>query len=85
MWWMIFNQTAFCRGGGPRICTGTDLTNTEAEPALVWAAEHQVRPEVPVSLKAALQVTRRHRPTDSTVWRSSQGLIGTLHTMLDAE
>ncbi len=165
MWWVIFNQPAFCRGGGPRICTGTDLTNSEAEPALVWAAEQQVRPEAPVSLKAALSVARRHRPADagltnplgaevqlallahrvstpvhqrarlvaalsgacartgcapiqpaihraeainarghstsdvwrvadgthvpapaySTVWRLSQGLIGTLHTRLDAE
>ena len=67
MWWVIFNQPAFCRGGGPGSCTGTDLSNTEAEPALVWAAEQQVRPEVPVSLKAALPATRRHRPTDAGV------------------
>jgi hypothetical protein len=67
LWWVIFNQPAFCRGGGPGSCTGTDLSNPEAEPALVWAAEHQVRPEVPVTLKATLPVTRRHRPTNAGV------------------
>jgi hypothetical protein len=165
MWWVIFNQPAFCQGRGPGSCGGTDLLNTEAEPSLVWAAEQQVPPEGPVTLKATLPMTRRHLPTGagvanplgaevhlallthristpvyqrarlvaalsgtctqpgcahiqqaihradavnahghstsevwrvadgahvqapgySTVWRSSQGLIGTLHTMLDAE
>jgi len=65
MWWMVFNQPHSCRGGGPRICTGTDLTNAEAEPALVWAAERRVRPGVPVSLKASLPVTSRHHPSGS--------------------
>jgi hypothetical protein len=65
MWWMIFNQPAACRGGEPRICTGTDLTNAEAEPALVWAAEQRARPGGPVSLKAALQVSSRHHPGGS--------------------
>jgi hypothetical protein len=65
LWWVIFNQPAFCRGGGPGSCTGRDLSNTEAEPALVWAAEQQVRPELPISLKATLPVTRQHRPTDA--------------------
>ena len=67
MWWVIFNQPAFCRGGGPGSCTGMDLTNTAAETALVWAAEHQVQPEVPISLKATLPVTRRHRPSAAGV------------------
>jgi hypothetical protein len=67
MWWVIFNQPAFCRGGGPGSCTGMDLTNNAAEPALVWAAEHQVPPEVPISLKATLPVTRRHHPTAAGV------------------
>jgi hypothetical protein len=65
MWWMIFNQPDFCRGGGPRICTGTDLTNPETEPALVWAAEQRVRPEVPVSVKASLPMTSRHGTSGS--------------------
>jgi hypothetical protein len=165
MWWMIFNQPAFCRGGGLNICTATDLTNAEAEPALVWAAEQRVRSAAPISVKAALAVTGRHRvsspgltnplgaevhlallthrihlpvhqrerlvaafsgactqtecaniqyaihrgsnvntpghstsaiwraadgssvptPAYSTLWRSSQGLLGTLHTRLDRE
>jgi hypothetical protein len=67
MWWMIFNQPDFCRGGGLRICTGTDLTNPEAEPALVWAAEQRVRSEAPISVKAALPITSRHRASDSGV------------------
>jgi hypothetical protein len=67
LWWVIFNQPAFCRGGGPGSCTGTDLSNTEAEPALVWAAEQQVHPELPVTLKATLPVTRQHRPTDTGI------------------
>jgi hypothetical protein len=63
MWWMIFNQPDSCRGGGLRICTGADLTNAEAEPALVWAAEQWVRLGVPISLKASLPVTSRHHPS----------------------
>jgi hypothetical protein len=63
MWWMIFNQPDSCRGGGLRICTGTDLTNAEAEPALVWAAEQRVCPGVPISLKVSLPMTSRHYPS----------------------
>ena len=41
------------------------LTNAETEPALVWAAEQQLQSGTPVSMKASLPVTSRHRPTDS--------------------
>jgi hypothetical protein len=165
MWWVIFNQPASCRGGGSGICTGTDLANTETEPALVWAAEQRVHPGAAVSVKASLPVASQQRasssglsnlfgaevhlallthrvhlpvhqrerlmavfngacvqtecsnmqyaihrtntgeapghstsgvwrvadgsqvpaPAYSTLWRSSQGLLGTLHTQLDGE
>ena len=65
MWWVVFNQPDFCRGGGVRICTGMDLTNPEAKPALVWAAEQRVRPRVPVSVKASLPVASQHRTSGS--------------------
>ena len=57
MWWMIFNQPAFCRGGGSESALGMDLTNTETEPALIWAAEQQAQSAALVSVKASLPVT----------------------------
>jgi hypothetical protein len=65
MWWVIFNQPGFCRGGGAGICTGTDLANTETEPALVWAAEQRLHPGAAVSVKAALPVASQQRASGS--------------------
>jgi hypothetical protein len=65
IWWVIFNQPGFCRGGGAAICTGTDLANTEAEPALVWAAEQRVQPGAAVSVKASLPVASQQRASGS--------------------
>ena len=65
MWWVIFNQPAFCRGGGAGICTGADLTNVEAVPSLAWAAEQRLQPGGTVSLKASLPVTGRHMTDDA--------------------